>query len=97
MWGAAGNTASSPTRRSTSREQQRALARIAAADLDYKLGMHSSVLARAARQIDAQTFADPAAQRRFFADSGLSPMFDGASLPPWTEPLSPSTRPTAIA
>jgi len=64
------------------REQQQALTRIAAADLDYKLGMHLAILARAARQLDAQTFTDPAAQQRFFADSGVRPMFDGAALVP---------------
>jgi diguanylate cyclase (GGDEF)-like protein/PAS domain S-box-containing protein len=62
------------------REQQQALTDSAAADLDYKLGMHLAVLQRAARQIDAQTFTDPAAQRRFFAEAGLRPMFDGTAL-----------------
>ena len=62
------------------REQQQALTQSAAADLDYKLGMHLAVLRRAARQIDAQTFSDPAAQQRFFAEAGLRPMFDGTGL-----------------
>ena len=85
------------------REQQQALTQIAAADLDYKLGMHLAVLARAARQIDAQTFSDPAAQQRFFADSGLRPMFDGVALvvpdgimiandPPIDKPLNVADR-----
>lgn len=62
------------------REQQQALTQSAAADLDYKLGMHLAVLQRAARQIDTQTFSDPAAQQRFFAEAGLRPMFDGTGL-----------------
>jgi len=88
---------------SVMREQQQALTRIAAADLDYKLAMHLTVLARAARSADAQTFADPAAQRRFFVDSGLRPMFDGAALvrldgmliandPPIDKPLNIADR-----
>ncbi|VTU14279.1 putative diguanylate cyclase YegE [Variovorax sp. SRS16] len=62
------------------RAQQDALTRIAAADLDYKLSMHLSVLGRAARQLDARSFADSSAQQRFFAGSGLRPMFDSAAL-----------------
>jgi len=85
------------------REQQQALTQNAAADLDYKLGMHLAVLARAARQIDARTFIDPVAQRAFFADSGLRPMFDGIALvvldgamiandPPIDKPVSVADR-----
>lgn len=62
------------------REQQQALTQHAAADLDYKLNLHLAVLTRAARQADARTFSDPAAQQRFLADSGLRPMFDGTAL-----------------
>jgi diguanylate cyclase (GGDEF)-like protein/PAS domain S-box-containing protein len=62
------------------RRQQQALTDTAAADLDYKLGMHLTVLDRAARLVDAQTFTDPLAQQRLLADSGLRPMFDGVAL-----------------
>jgi diguanylate cyclase (GGDEF)-like protein/PAS domain S-box-containing protein len=62
------------------REQQQALTLIAAADLDYKLGMHLDVLVRAARQLDGASFADPGARQRFFSASDLHPMFDGAAL-----------------
>jgi diguanylate cyclase (GGDEF)-like protein/PAS domain S-box-containing protein len=85
------------------REQQQALTQGAAADLDYKLGMHLVVLQRAARQIDARTFSDPQAQRRFFAEAGLRPMFDGTGLvvpdgimvandPPIAKPLNVADR-----
>ncbi len=62
------------------RTQQQALTDTAAAGLDYKLGMHLAVLSRAARTVTEQTLSDPPAQQRFFADSGLRPMFDGAAL-----------------
>ena len=62
------------------REQQQALTQIAAADLDFKLGVQLAALARAARLVDAKTFADATAQQRFFADSDLRPTFDGVSL-----------------
>ena len=62
------------------REQQLALTRNAAADLDYKLRMHLAVLARVARELDARAFEDPAAQQRFFADADLRSMFDGTAL-----------------
>ena len=85
------------------REQQQALTDSAAADLDYKLGMHLAVLQRAARQIGPQTFTDPAAQQRFFAEAGLRPMFDGTGLvildgimiandPPVAKPLNVADR-----
>src|SRR5438034_1428829 len=53
------------------REQQQALTQIAAADLDFKLDMQLAALARAARQVDAKTFADATAQQRFFENSDL--------------------------
>ena len=62
------------------RDEQQALTDAAAADLDYKLGVHLAIVVRAARLANAQAFSDPDAQRRFFADSGLRPMFDGAAL-----------------
>jgi len=62
------------------RGQQQALTDNAAADLDFKLSMYLAVLTRAARQADAQTFADPALQHRFLTDRDLRAMFDGASL-----------------
>lgn len=62
------------------REQQQALTDNAATDLDFKLGMYLAVLTRAAHQVDAKTFADPAMQQRFLADGDLRAMFDGASL-----------------
>lgn len=62
------------------RDGQQALTDAAAADLDYKLGMHLAIVARAARRADSHTLADPIAQQRFFADTGLRPMFDGAAL-----------------
>jgi len=85
------------------REQQQALTERAAADLDYKLAMHLAVLQRAARQVDQQTFSDPAAQERFFAGAGLRPMFDGTALvvpdgimvvndPPVAKPLNVADR-----
>ncbi|MGJ7492238.1 PAS domain-containing protein [Variovorax sp. ZT4R33] len=62
------------------REQQQALTDSAAADLDYKLGVHLAALARAARELGADGFADPAARRRFLADRDLRAMFDNAAL-----------------
>ena len=62
------------------REQQRALTESAAADLDYKLGVHLAALARAARELGARGFADPEAQQRFLADKDLRAMFDNAAL-----------------
>ncbi|MET3443737.1 diguanylate cyclase (GGDEF)-like protein/PAS domain S-box-containing protein [Variovorax paradoxus] len=62
------------------REQQQALTESAAADLDYKLGVHLAALARAARELGAAGFADPAAQQRFLADRDLRAMFDNAAL-----------------
>lgn len=62
------------------RAQQQALAQSAADDLDYKLRMHQAILTRATREIDRQTFTDPAAQQRFFAESDLRAMFDGTAL-----------------
>ncbi|MBI5719371.1 MAG: PAS domain-containing protein [Burkholderiales bacterium] len=62
------------------RKQQQALTDTAAADLDYKLGTHLAVLARAAHGVSAQTLSQAAAQQRFFAESGLRPMFDGVAL-----------------
>lgn len=62
------------------REQQQALTDSAAADLDYKLGVHLAALSRAARELGAEGFADPAAQQRFLADKDLRAMFDNAAL-----------------
>ncbi|WP_235505011.1 PAS domain-containing protein [Variovorax sp. Root318D1] len=62
------------------REQQQALTESAAADLDYKLGVHLAALARAARELGERGFADPAAQQRFLADKDLRAMFDNAAL-----------------
>ena len=62
------------------RGQQQALTDNAAADLDFKLRMYLAVLARAARQANAQTFADPAMQHRLLTDGDLRAMFDGVSL-----------------
>jgi diguanylate cyclase (GGDEF)-like protein/PAS domain S-box-containing protein len=62
------------------RDEQQALTDAAAADLDYKLGTHLAVVARAAQRADARILSDPAAQQRFFVDTGLRPMFDGAAL-----------------
>ena len=62
------------------RDQQQALTETAAADLDFKLGMHLASLARTARQADANTFADPTLQHRFLTDDDLRSMFDGASM-----------------
>ena len=50
------------------REQQQALTEGAAADLDYKLGVHLAALAHAARELGEQGVFDPAAQQRFLAD-----------------------------
>jgi len=61
-------------------EQQQALARGAASDLDYKLAMHLAVVVRAASQAREEVFRDPALQQRFLRDSGLLPMFDGSAL-----------------
>ncbi|MDH6164876.1 diguanylate cyclase (GGDEF)-like protein/PAS domain S-box-containing protein [Variovorax boronicumulans] len=62
------------------REQQQALTESAAADLDYKLGVHLGALARAARDLGMHGLADPAAQQRFLADKDLRSMFDNAAL-----------------
>ncbi|MDQ0036711.1 diguanylate cyclase (GGDEF)-like protein/PAS domain S-box-containing protein [Variovorax boronicumulans] len=62
------------------REQQQALTESAAADLDYKLGVHLAALARAARDLGVHGLADPAAQQRFLADKDLHSMFDNAAL-----------------
>jgi diguanylate cyclase (GGDEF)-like protein/PAS domain S-box-containing protein len=62
------------------REQQQALTGSAAADLDYKLGVHIAALARAARELGAHGFEDPAAQQRFLADKDLRAMFDNSAL-----------------
>ena len=62
------------------REQQQALTESAAADLDYKLGVHLAALARAARDLGVHGLADPAAQQRFLADQDLHSMFDNAAL-----------------
>ncbi|WP_223262388.1 PDC sensor domain-containing protein [Variovorax beijingensis] len=62
------------------REQQQALTEGAAADLDYKLGVHLAALARAARELGARGFADPEAQQRFLADKDLRAMFDNTAL-----------------
>ncbi|MDR6887995.1 MULTISPECIES: PAS domain S-box protein [Variovorax] len=62
------------------REQQQALTESAAADLDYKLGVHVAALARAARELGARGFDDPEARQRFLADVDLRAMFDNAAL-----------------
>lgn len=62
------------------REQQQALTESAAADLDYKLGVHLAALSRAARELGERGFDDPAAQQRFLADKDLRAMFDNAAL-----------------
>jgi len=62
------------------REQQQALTESAAADLDYKLGVHLAALARAARELGARGFADPEARQRFLADQDLRAMFDNTAL-----------------
>ncbi|BEP64832.1 hypothetical protein GmRootV213_53860 (plasmid) [Variovorax sp. V213] len=62
------------------REQQQALTDSAAADLDYKLGVHLAALSRAARELGERGFADPAAQQRFLADKDLRAMFDNAAV-----------------
>ena len=61
-------------------QEQQALTDSAAADLDYKLGMHLSVLSRASQQAGAETFRDAQARRRFLAECGLRPMFDTVAL-----------------
>jgi diguanylate cyclase (GGDEF)-like protein/PAS domain S-box-containing protein len=61
-------------------DEQQALTDAAAADLDYKLGMHLAIVARAARLAQARAFSDPEAQQRFLAENGLRPMFDGVAL-----------------
>ncbi|BEP38569.1 hypothetical protein GmRootV59_53500 (plasmid) [Variovorax sp. V59] len=50
------------------REQQQALTESAAADLDDKLGAHLAALARAARELGADGFTDPAARQRVLRD-----------------------------
>ncbi|BEP39004.1 hypothetical protein GmRootV11_59780 (plasmid) [Variovorax sp. V11] len=62
------------------REQQQALTESAAADLDYKLGVHLAALSRAARELGAAGIADPVAQQRFLADKDLRAMFDNAAV-----------------
>jgi len=62
------------------RDQQQALTDSAAADLDYKLGVHLAVLERAAREIGARGFDDPEARQRFLKDRDLLAMFDNAAL-----------------
>ena len=62
------------------REQQQALTDSAAASLDYKLGIHLAALARAARELGAQGFADASAQQRFLADRDVRAMFDNTAL-----------------
>jgi diguanylate cyclase (GGDEF)-like protein/PAS domain S-box-containing protein len=62
------------------REQQQALTESAAADLDYRLGVHLAALARAARELGVRGFEDPQAQQRFLADEDLRAMFDNAAL-----------------
>ncbi|MBB4220481.1 PAS domain-containing protein [Variovorax guangxiensis] len=83
------------------REQQQALTDSAAADLDYKLGIHLSALARAARELGAQGFADPAAQQRFLRDQDLRTMFDNAALATPDGAIvainPPAERPSSIA
>ena len=85
------------------REQQQALTESAAADLDYKLGVHLAALTRAARELGERGFADPAAQQRFLADKDLRAMFDNAALatpdgaivainPPATQPPNVADR-----
>ncbi|MDM0041225.1 PAS domain-containing protein [Variovorax sp. J22G21] len=85
------------------REQQQALTESAAADLDYKLGVHLAALTRAARELGTQGFADAAAQQRFLADKDLRAMFDNAALatldgaiiainPPATQPPNVADR-----
>ncbi|HSV51976.1 MAG TPA: PAS domain-containing protein [Burkholderiaceae bacterium] len=86
------------------REQQQALTAIAAADVDYKLGMHLGLLARAAQRADGPAFSDASARQKFLADSDLRPMFDGIALigldgtvlandPPLDKPLNIADRP----
>ncbi len=61
-------------------EQQQALTESAAADLDYKLGVHLAALARAARELGERGIADAEAQQRFLADKDLRAMFDNAAV-----------------
>ena len=83
------------------REQQQALTESAAADLDYKLGVHLAALARAARELGADGFADPAAQQNFLADKDLRAMFDNAALATLDGAIvaihPPATRPSNVA
>ena len=60
--------------------QQQALTQSAATDLDYKLAMHLTAVARAASQAREDVFRDPSQQQRFLTDSALLPMFDGTAL-----------------
>ncbi|WP_256230745.1 PAS domain-containing protein, partial [Variovorax sp. YR750] len=79
------------------REQQQALTDSAAADLDYKLGVHLAALARAARELGKDGFADPAAQQRFLADRDLRAMFDNAALATLDGTLVASNPPASRA
>lgn len=61
-------------------KEQQDFVHLAAADLDYKIAMHMTVLAREARTADAGTFSSPEARQHFFQHSGLRTMFDGVAL-----------------